>query len=135
MDKEINIEEFKIRWKDFLASNLYGDLSKEIRSLLTHIIKELENHIEDKAKKIVDLEDKVKRLVEEVERMTLDDMTIKEIDPVAELNRLALELQKANLKTKELVDGIEKHRKKHSEHGWWQSVDEELYKLIEKERP
>jgi len=37
MDKEINIEEFKIKWKDFLASNLYGDLSKEIRSLLTHI--------------------------------------------------------------------------------------------------
>ena len=68
MDKEINIEEFKIRWKDFLASNLYGDLTKEIRSLLTHIIKELENHIMDKAKKIVDLEDKVKRLEEGIEK-------------------------------------------------------------------
>jgi len=69
MDEEINIEEFKIRWKDFLASNLYGDLTKEIRSLLTHIIKELENHIMDKAKKIVDLENKVKKLEKGIEKV------------------------------------------------------------------
>jgi len=46
MDEKINIEEFKIKWKDFLASNSYGDLSMEIRSLLCKI-KELEEGIEE----------------------------------------------------------------------------------------
>lgn len=45
MNEKIDIEEFKIKWKDFLASNSYGDLSKEIRNLLSRI-KELEEGVE-----------------------------------------------------------------------------------------
>lgn len=35
MYEKVDIEQFKIKWKDFLASNSYGDLSKEIRLLLS----------------------------------------------------------------------------------------------------
>lgn len=40
------------------------------------------------------------------EKMTLENMTIKEIDPVAELNRLTLELRKAETYIKELEEKI-----------------------------
>jgi len=38
------------------------------------------------------------------------------------------------VRIKELEEGIEKHKEKHSEHGWWQSVDEELYKVLKEEK-
>lgn len=196
MDGIREIEKFRIKWKDLLASKNHGDLPEDIESLLytfeertkpselgeireiyerLKLADEQDGHLE--RKDCWSLVERVKKLEKEVNlwKESNDNWVMKfrnEFSKREQIESRIKELEKEKdeiieraiqiyvlqcpihsknhvsywewvlkggshcpfcqeERIKVLTEAIEKHKEEHYEHGWWQHIDEELYKVLD----